>query len=427
MESDELTEKASIINKSSTIEVCNDPESGMTKIIDEHNLIDLPDIEDDELIASGNGDIPPEDSVIIEQWWEQQNALERQHDSKGSVRLIEEFIEMHKRLMIHSGIEERLFSLEDELYRENRADDYFALLLKVKEQCPGFYMQHFGYFDYSLITYALQTGRFYPIQGYLDNFKKDPVTHVDRFSLIVDLLAWIGAEKQLKELVETTTGPILASDEILDDEFILKWYFLYLYVEELATKRPVSDIIATIIDKAKMKFKDDIEPSESYIRDTVEQLLNDTVEWNVTYTLPKEQIVDFFLSLKWHLAKYLKNHRTFGWVQACSIADNLAGYWLHYGTGKEEKNGVYLITESKLKSHMRRLEPINAICLPQGVWYFAEFLFHHEKIDTYTKKNLQDISVKRYDEYTRHIEPSNPITKVITEFPKMKSFGSVQS
>lgn len=396
---------------------------GIPEIIDEDNSIDPPDIEPDEISPP----LSDEDNPAIDTLWDTQTELFDKKDIDGILYSLNKFIDEHSDLMILSSIEDQIFDIENLFYEQNRAEDYCDLLAGILERAPEFYMKYFGYFDYSRICHVVSNARYTEINSLLARFSDDPVAHIETLTWTIDLLAWIGAESELETLTQKTIRPIMLSDEIWIKSFFYKWQLLFLYLNNLDSNKSTAEIANKIHEFITAEYSDLFSIPENDIRQELDRITNDTSQWKICYNEKKDAIIDFFITLKWQLIKFIKLHYSLGWLQSFKVADVLTSYWIDFGTGETKKNGTYLITEHKLENYLRRLDTVDAVCLLQGVWYFADFLFFNKRIDDQTKINLQNISCRLFENKYTHLAPSNPVTGIITTFPEMNSMQQIFS
>lgn len=416
LDKDEQAAREHLIATESTPEIRHTPE-GITEIVDEDNLIDLPDIEADEKPPS----LSDQDNAAIDSLWDTQTELFNKKDIDGILCSLNNFFDQHSDLLIHSGIEDQIFNMENLFYEQNRADDYYNLLSGILERAPELYMMNFGYFDHSRIKYIVSRARYSEINSLLARYADDPVSHCDTLAWTIDLLSWIGAEYELESFIEKTIKTILLSDEIWDKWAFHRWHLLFLYVNNLNSDKSTAEIASKIHRFISEEYSDLFSIPENNIKRELDKITSDIPEWTITYTEKKDGIVDFFVAMKWQLVKFMRLRYSYGWIQSSRITIALTNYWIHHGTGKGKKNGTYLITEHKVKNYLRSLDPVDAVCILQGVWYFAEFLFFNKRIDIHNRKILQDISLKLYENTCKHLEPSSPIPGSITTFPEMIS------
>jgi hypothetical protein len=128
---------------------------------------------------------------------------------------------------------------------------------------------------------------------------------------------------------------------------------------------------------------------------------------------------DFFTAMGWNLFNYIRKRSGCNFVQAKAIAFQLENFWSQYLYAEVPPSAAYLLTSSRIKKFITDKDDINGIAFLQAVWYFAEFLNCHNKIDKKTIEILQNEVEKLYSLTIKHPQEYYPAHTLIGKFPEM--------
>lgn len=366
-------------------------------------------------------EIPTEEDRIIEEFCNEVESLNIKTDTSEIISKIKIFVFDFPHLIDQAAIINTLFSIEEELHHLHRIDEYVSLLEYVQQQVPDFYNDEFGWFDPTRIKHAIATRNFEKIGPLLTSFKKDPVTYFDNLYPVIDLLAWIGAEKELYQLIDVIHPKFYKNDEFIETTSFTNWIYFKLTIEAALSSDPFDTCLSKIKKTAEKQYKtiniDDIFNDE-FTPHAIESIRNDTPNWNCPYE-DQDRMDDFFTAMGWNLFNFIRQHAGCNFVQAKAITLQLENFWSQYLYAEVPASAVYLITSSRIKKFITDEDGINGIAFLQAVWYFAEYLNTHNKIDKKTMETLQNEVEKLYSITFRHPHEYYPAHSVIGEFPKM--------
>ncbi len=366
-------------------------------------------------------EIPTEEDRIVEEFCNEIDDLNFKTETSEIISKVKTFIFDYPQLINQTGIIDTLFSIEEELHHLHRIDDYISLLEYVQKQVPDFYHDEFGWLDPARIKHAIANKNFEKVGPLLTNFKKDPITFFDNLCPIIDLLAWIGAEKELYQLIDTIHPKFYKNDEFIETSPFTNWIYFKLTIEAALS----SDSVDTCFNKIKKAAEkhyatidiDDIY-NEEFTPQAIESIRYETPDWNCPYE-DQDRMDDFFTAMGWNLFNYIRKRTGCNFVQAKAIAFQLENFWSHYLYAEVPASAIYLITSSRIKKFITDEDGINGIAFLQAVWYFAEFLNNNNKIDKKTMETLQSEVEKIYNTTSKHPKETYPAHSLIGKFPEM--------
>ncbi|HEX2959304.1 MAG TPA: SEC-C metal-binding domain-containing protein [Chitinispirillaceae bacterium] len=366
-------------------------------------------------------EIPNEEDRIIEEFCNEIDNLDIKTDTSEIIAKIKVFISVHPDLIYQTAVIDTLFTIEEELHFQHRIEDYISLLEYVQKQVPDFYHDEFGWLDPARIKHAIATRNLENIGPLLTNFKNDPVTYYDNLGPIIDLLTWIGAEKELYQLIDSIHPQLCNNDEFVETTPVINWIYFKLTIEAALSSDPIDSCLCKIKKTAEKQYEsiniDDIY-NHKYSSEAIESIRNNIPDWNCPYD-DQDRMDDFFTAMGWNLFNFIRQRTGCNYVQAKAITLQLENFWSQYLYAEVPASAVYLITSSRIKKFITDEDGICGIAFLQAVWYFAEFLSNHNKLDFKVKETLQNEVKNLYNITFRHQQEYYPAHTLIEEFPKM--------
>ncbi len=139
------------------------------------------------------------------------------------LRHLNGFFQAHPHLVENLALHyEVLFELGEQLVGAGRADEYVALLKRVREEFPLAYLKSYSYYDRDIIFYeAVERGCSAGIEDYLNWFEEYPEAGVDNLFALIEFLMLTECDEAVMRLLETTYYPLCRSSNVFGGEKLL--------------------------------------------------------------------------------------------------------------------------------------------------------------------------------------------------------------
>ncbi len=367
------------------------------------------------------------DQRLVDAWWkvvapiytEKKPAKKREGLAGWLLQRTLEFLEQQPRLFRYLYLhEEFLFELGGALARAGRLDDYFALLRRLRREQPDTYLQCFGYYDHDLIAEAIRTGRREEIPACLDLFKQLPVKHIDQLADVVDLLAWRGLEKELRELLTAVAQPVFGSPEVLRGDFGMLWLTHLAVFPFFQAGDDSPEAVDRLCQAAlAVGYLDESNPDHAtWFRRQLRLVSRPPSEAGLDLKKPKDKW--FRHDVAWSFTGWARRNKGLTWTSARFLADALLDYW---GWKEEKKKGAspFRLNEAQLDHYLAQrcrdlfwLKGVRAATTIQAFHYFTDYLVAHGYFGAADARLLQAAGARLFEIVRGAVDVCDPAYRI---------------
>jgi hypothetical protein len=382
--------------------------------------------------------LSPADQRLVDAWWGEVGPV---YTGKGgreacgwllerTLAFLDEQPRLFRYLYLH---EEFLFELAGALARAGRMNDHLALLRRLRTEQPEMYFQCFGYYDCDLIADALRTGQRNEIPAHLDLFRQHPVKHIDQFADVVDLLAWRGCERELRELLDPTARTIADAPDVLGGDFGPLWLTqlaIFPFLEAGDDSPATVDRLCRVAFAVGLLDETD-GANREWLRRAVTLASRSPTEAKLDLKETKNE--GFLSDAAWSFTGW--THRTKGltWASARFLANALLDYWGWKEDKKKKASSPFGLNEARLDHYLAQrcrdfigLKGVRALPTLQAFHYFTEYLVAHGCLSAADAGRLQAAAARFYETIRGAVDPCDPAYRVCPTYAALIT-GSTSS